>query len=130
MNEHAEPIWTDETLSPGYVWLSCAAYGLPDNTNGQIGYHCVYRPLAVHANGVPMYTGNEAVTDAIRADIRAYYARQAQQAQATRKVQREEDRRQLAHIQAAAQGVQGGRAGITQPCPACNTYCAGDCQSS
>ena len=28
-----------------YVWLSCEAYGLEDNTQGQIGYHTEYRPL-------------------------------------------------------------------------------------
>ena len=122
------PIATDELLSPGYVWLSCEAYPtLPDNTRGTIGYHCTYRPLAVHPNGCPQYQGNEAITDAMRVDIRAYYAT------------READRlaAQVAQealppvVLDALQGLGGSRArpGVTTPCPSCGTYCAGDCRT-
>lgn len=78
---HDGTIRTDET-DPGFVWARCDRWGLPDNTQGQIGWHVFYRPLAGS-----MYIGNELVTPALAEAIREHYAardsaRQAQRAAA------------------------------------------------
>lgn len=122
-----ERIFTDDIVSPGYVWLRCEYYSLPDNTQGSIGYHCVYRPLAVHPNGMPMYLGNEAITEAMRTDIRAYYAARARAAQEERTRRAREE--QAALLQPTPASGLPARPGITIPCPDCRTYCMGDCHA-
>lgn len=65
-------IATDELMAPGDVRFDCKVWGLPDNTMGQAGWHCVYRPLAEGAG----YQGHELVTPAMRAAVREHYAAQ------------------------------------------------------
>lgn len=65
---HDGTIKTDETC-PGYVWMRCDRWSLPDNTQGQIGWHVFYRPLAGH-----VYIGNELVTGRVAEAIREHYA--------------------------------------------------------
>jgi hypothetical protein len=115
---HTEAIWTDELHAPGYVWLSVAVYALPDNTRGQTGYHCVYRPLALHPDGRPVYTGNAEITDAMRADIRAYYVQHTQ-----------EQRGHTPRGMRTTGDVRHALPGRTSPCPRCQTFCDGDCQA-
>ena len=123
------PIVIDGLLSPGYVSLHCETYGLPDNTMGQIGYHVVYRPLALHPNGTPQYQGNDLLTDAMRDDIKAVVAQKAREAEAaTQQREAETAARRATWLQHPPRPLHR-RPGLTTPCPSCGTYCAGDCQA-
>lgn len=88
------------------MWLSCEHYGLEDNTTGQTGYHCYYRPLCGD-----QYRGNETVTDQMRADIGEHY----EQVRATK---------------AAEDAAVSDQASPMDRdiCSDCGTVCYGDCR--
>lgn len=98
---HDGTIRTDET-DPGYVWVRCDRWSLPDNN--QIGWHVFYRPLAG-----PTYIGNELVTPALAEAIREHYAardsaRQAQRAAAEAALRaRKPESRPPDHVQRLAE---------------------------
>ena len=67
MITHNGTVRTDEVFSPGYVWLRCDAWGLPDNTYSKTGWHIEYRPLNT------MYTPAGTLPDAALTAIREHY---------------------------------------------------------
>jgi hypothetical protein len=108
---HDGDIMTDNS---DYVWLSCSRYNLPDTTNGNIGYHVVYRPLCGSA-----YKGNELITEAMCKDIRDHYEEIDIKEQSDRKVKFE------------AMIGKPERIGQMDKmiCHKCGTVCYGDCES-
>lgn len=117
---HNGNIGTDELTSPGYVWLSCDHYGLPDNTIGKVGYHVVYRPLCGN-----MYTGNELITDEIREEIRAHYDEIKERKEAKHNAERDA---MLAMSRAATTNPVKPSPMEKMICKHCGTVCYGDCQ--
>jgi rubrerythrin len=117
---HDSTIRTDEICSPGNMWFRCDAWGLPDNTPGQIGWHGVYRVLD---DG---HRGHEHVTDAMRTAAREHYAEQ-ERIEAEHEVRREKAQ-EAADEAALAREAAEIKSGRPQPCPKCGTYCLGDCE--
>lgn len=84
---HGGTIFTNESTSPGYVWFSCAEYGLPDNTMGKIGFHSRYRPLCDN------YQAKEEglVSDDLKALVSAHYAEERAAEDEARRVRAERE---------------------------------------
>jgi len=111
---HNNTVHTDDT-QPGYVMFDAAAWNLPDNTDGKVGLHVTYRPLAGS-----MYKGNEMVTAAMKQAVREHYDSREMAEEAIRKAEREAV---MAKLRAKRE------ASTMQVCPKCETVCYGDCQA-
>lgn len=114
LTTHNGTVKSDETMAQGYVSYSCEAWGAPDNTGGQIGWHVVYHPLSEG------YRGHEHLTDEMRKATREHYAIRDE---ARRVATAEADAKKMAAPQRAAPRAS------TEPCPLCGSYCCGDCQA-
>ena len=107
---HGNRIMTDPIGSPDYVWFDCRFYGLPDNTQGGIGYHVIYRPVAQFKNPAAYIDKAAGITKTMIDDVREHWS--------------------IVRERAKTEKVPGTKTCLEKNiCYHCGTVCYGDCQS-